>query len=99
MSRLIWIYTVCKPWHLKRPLGFKWLIYPTKHGQLTIRERGTIPPLSDWLLKRDRAALVGQIQAAEMDDVPCSVELVSRADWKTEVGDLTLIGSGGRIPY
>ncbi len=26
MSRLIWIYTVCKPWTIKGPLGFKWLI-------------------------------------------------------------------------
>ncbi len=25
MSRLIWIYTVCKPWPLQRPLGLKGL--------------------------------------------------------------------------
>ncbi len=26
MSWLIWIYTVCKPWPIKRPLGFKGLM-------------------------------------------------------------------------
>ncbi len=43
--------------------------------------------------------VAGQKQAAERDYLPCSVEVLSRANWKAEKGDLTLVGSGGRTPY
>ncbi len=76
--------------------------YPTKHGlggQIQVG-RGTqsvriVPGLSAGREK----PVAGQKQAAERDYLPCSVEVLSRANWKAEKGDLTLVGSGGRTPY